>query len=384
MNRKKKGRSFRVRASRPASPMAFILALLLLIALGVTAWFLDSREGTPSPFAPAAPAPVEGGPGVAVDSAGDPLPTPSAIPIGDEPEVTAAPDGQGAAGETGVSAPANPMTGWSPFTAVAFAENTEAKTETITDGDADESMNEDSVEGAPEDASEGDAAPYVPVHAVYMTTEPFTPGALSGLKIGIDPGHQAHADNGQEPVSPTSSQTKARVSSGTAGVSTGRDEFEVNLEVGLALRDALLAEGAAVLMTRETNDVSISNVERAQMMNEWGADVVLRLHCNGTDNSAANGIGLYVKSSGEGAAGSRAICDPLLEAMGRATGARTESVHVSDVYSGLNWSTVPSILVEMGYMSNPDEDRRLCSPDYQALLVKGMVDGLIAYFAPAE
>ena len=66
--------------------------------------------------------------------------------------------------------------------------------------------------------------------------------------------------------------------------------------------------------------------------------------------------------------------------MGQATGARTENVHVSDYYSGLNWSTVPSILVEMGYMSNPDEDEKLCSPEYQAQLVKGMVDGLKAYF----
>ena len=66
--------------------------------------------------------------------------------------------------------------------------------------------------------------------------------------------------------------------------------------------------------------------------------------------------------------------------MGEATGANTESVHVRDTYSGLNWSTVPSILVEMGYMSNPDEDEKLCSPEYQSDLVHGMIDGLITYF----
>ena len=107
---------------------------------------------------------------------------------------------------------------------------------------------------------------------------------------------------------------------------------------------------------------------------------MLRLHCNGSTNQSTSGIGLYVKSSGEGAEESYAISEVLIAAMGEATGANTEAVHVRDTYSGLNWSTVPSILVEMGYMSNPDEDEKLCSPEYQSELVHGMVDGLITYF----
>ena len=357
MKRRKNGRTFRVRPSRPASPLAFILALIMLIALGVTAWFLDGREirlTEETETQSAAPAP---------------LPTPSAIPTETPTDVTPEPTTEAQEDGAGVSVPANPM-GWTPFS-VAYAENGPEETPAPTPEPTD------ALPPAPTDEPE---PTYVPAHEAYLTREAFVPGALSGVKIGIDPGHQSHGNSAQEPVSPTSSETKAKVSSGTAGVRTGRDEYAVVLEIGLQLRDALMAEGADVLMTREINDVDISNIERAQMMNEWGADVVLRLHLNGTDNQSVNGIGLFVKSYGEGAAESRAICDPLLLAMGQATGARTENVHVSDYYSGLNWSTVPSILVEMGYMSNPDEDEKLCSPEYQALLVKGMVDGLKAYF----
>ena len=233
-------------------------------------------------------------------------------------------------------------------------------------------------------SSEVSAAPGNPMAAgntpsIDITEE--SKGLLDGVKIGIDPGHQAHSNSAQEPVSPGSKETKAKVSSGTQGVKTRVPEYEVNLQVALLLKDALEAQGATVYMTRDTNDVDISNVERAEMMNELGVDVVLRLHCNGSTNQSTSGIGLYVKSSGEGAEESYAISEVLIAAMGEATGANTESVHVRDTYSGLNWSTVPSILVEMGYMSNPDEDEKLCSPEYQSELVHGMVDGLITYFS---
>lgn len=232
-------------------------------------------------------------------------------------------------------------------------------------------------------ATEAAAAPGNPMAtgdtpSINVTEE--SRGLLDGVKVGIDPGHQAHSNSAQEPVSPDSKETKAKVSSGTQGVKTRVPEYEVNLQVALLLRDALEAQGATVYMTRDTNDIDISNVERAEMMNELGVDVVLRLHCNGSTNQSTSGIGLYVKSSGDGAEESYAISEVLIAAMGEATGANTESVHVRDTYSGLNWSTVPSILVEMGYMSNPDEDEKLCSPEYQSDLVHGMIDGLITYF----
>ena len=209
-------------------------------------------------------------------------------------------------------------------------------------------------------------------------------GRLEGLIIGIDPGHQSKPNNDKEAISPGSSEMKAKVSSGTQGVSTRTPEYEVNLQVALLLRDALEAEGATVVMTRETNDVDISNQERAILCNEAGCDLVLRIHCNGSENRSVTGIGLYVRATGACAEESYAASEAILPAMAEATGANAQGIFKRDSYTGLNWSEVPSILVEMGYMSNAEEDERLCDPEYQSLLVEGMLEGMCTYFERPE
>ena len=215
-----------------------------------------------------------------------------------------------------------------------------------------------------------------------MTLPPLAtvePGILSGFVIGIDPGHQAHGNSEREAVAPGSSETKAKVSSGTQGVSTRVPEHEVNLTVSLKLRDALTGLGATVYMTRETADVDISNQERALMMNAHACDLVLRLHCNGSTDSSVTGIGTYVRATGEGAEESARAAEYVLDAMCEATGARRDGLFRRDTYTGLNWSTVPCVMVEMGFMSNPEEDQLLNDPEYLEMLITGMVEGVISY-----
>ena len=211
-------------------------------------------------------------------------------------------------------------------------------------------------------------------------------GLLSGVKIGIDPGHQAKPDYSRETISPTTSSTKAKVSSGTGGTVTHVPEHVVNLQIGLKLRDALEALGAEVYMTRTTADVNISNQQRAKMMNELGVDLVLRIHCNG-GSSGRYGMMIYVRETGACKAESAAAAKLILDAMQLETGARSHGVKYSDTYTGLNWSTVPSMLMELGYLTNAREDRLLNSPEYQDKLVTGMINGICVYMGrptPAE
>ncbi len=203
---------------------------------------------------------------------------------------------------------------------------------------------------------------------------------LTGIIIGLDPGHQLHGNNEKETVAPGSKEKKAKVASGTSGRKTKIPEYETNLNIALKLRDALEAEGCTVYMTRETNDVDISNQERAIMMNDLNADLVLRLHCDGSTKKSANGIAMFVRASGACQAESEAAAYALLDQMVKATGAKRRGVYKRDSYTGLNWSTVPSILVEMGYLTNPEEDVKLNSPEYQDKLVEGYVEGICAYF----
>ncbi len=202
---------------------------------------------------------------------------------------------------------------------------------------------------------------------------------LSGVKIGIDPGHQAHGNNERETIAPNSTEKKAKVTSGTSGVSTGIAEYVTVLEISLKLRDALQSQGAEVYMTRESHDVDISNQQRAQMMNDYGVDLVLRIHCDGAENRSKNGIALYCSRSNAIAEESYRAAEAILPRVCEATGAKANGIVQNDNYTGQNWSTVPCIMVECGFLSNPDEDRLLNDADYQWKLAAGLTNGIIDY-----
>lgn len=208
-----------------------------------------------------------------------------------------------------------------------------------------------------------------------QTKAPVNPGAsydLSGMVIVLDPGHQRKANSEQEAVAPWSDETKAKVSAGTSGVSTKRPEYEVVLEIALKMRDKLQSMGATVIMTRTTNDVNISNIERAKVATDNNADVFIRLHCDSSDSSSARGIGVFVCSKGELADSQVTWGKWLGNCLADATGSKFRGCNASTTYSGLNWSTsVPSFLLEMGFMSNPEEDRLLSDPDYQEKICNG-------------
>ena len=223
-----------------------------------------------------------------------------------------------------------------------------------------------------------------PEPLTQMTVEPLQELRLSGVRIGIDPGHQAHGNSERETVAPNSKETKAKVSSGTEGAATGIAEYVTNLEISFELRDRLEALGAEVFMTRESHDVDISNQERARMMNELGVDLVLRIHCDGADNRKQNGVAVYCSRSNAVAAESRRAAEVLLPAICAATGAKQNSVVQNDEYTGQNWSEVPCVMVECGFLSNPDEDRKLNDPDYQRRLAEGMAEGICDFMGRPE
>lgn len=207
----------------------------------------------------------------------------------------------------------------------------------------------------------------------------------AGLLVVIDPGHQSRANTSKEPIGPGSSQTKAKVTGGTSGVSTGLKEYELTLQVSLKLQAELQNRGYQVIMTRTSNDVDISNSERAQVANSAGANAFVRIHANGSENSGANGAMTICQTAGNPYNGnlysqSRALAGAVLDGLVAATGCRKERVWETDTMSGINWCQVPATIVEMGYMTNPTEDQLMATDAYQQKMVTGIANGLDTYF----
>ncbi len=207
---------------------------------------------------------------------------------------------------------------------------------------------------------------------------------LEGKVVAIDPGHQAHANGEKEPIGPGSSTKKAKVSSGTSNRQTGTPESEVNLAIGLKLRDALTDLGIQVVMTRTSQEVDVPNSRRAQIANEARAALAVRLHCNGSGDASVHGLFTLYPASIPGwtddiAAASKSAAEIIQREAIAATGATDRGLQKRSDITGFNWSDVPVVLVEMGFMSNRGEGSLLESGTYQDKIVRGLVDGIVEF-----
>ncbi len=250
-----------------------------------------------------------------------------------------------------------------------------APVETPTEDDGDEG--DDEPEAPPEEAGDPDG----------------TGGALDGAVIAIDPGHNggnaAHPDIINAPVD-AGGFTKA---CNTVGAATddGYSEARVNLEVSLALRDLLVAEGATVHLSREDDDgVGPCIDERGRFAGEVGADLLLSVHADG---AAPEAHGFHVIRPGlvegytEGIVGESAVLAEAVRDALRA-GGLTPATYVGEAglvergdLGTLNHAAVPAVLVELGNLRHAGDAALLTDPAGQAEVAGHLLAGLAAYLA---
>ena len=205
-----------------------------------------------------------------------------------------------------------------------------------------------------------------------------------GKVVCIDAGHQARGNSSLEPNGPGSSTMKAKVTTGATGCVTGKTESQINLEVALKLQQALQNQGYTVIMCRTSQNVDISNAQRAEIANSNNVSAFIRLHCDSSTSSSATGTLTLAPSTSNPycasiASESQALSKSIVNNICNVTGSRNRGVSIVDNMTGLNWSKVPVTIVEMGFLSNPQEDQLLASDDYQNKIVQGIVNGIGAY-----
>lgn len=211
----------------------------------------------------------------------------------------------------------------------------------------------------------------------------------NGRMIVIDSGHQQTANEEKEPIGPAATETKVKATPGNTGVSTGIAEYELNLQIAKKLETELTARGYNVKMIRTSNDVDISNATRAEYANNLNAEAVIKIHTNGsTDNTATGVMTVCQTASNPYNSGIYDKCKDLatdvLSGLIASTGAKSDGIWETDSMSGINWSTVPVTIVEVGYMTTASEEALLVTDDYQNKIVKGIADGLDNYVTGSD
>lgn len=230
--------------------------------------------------------------------------------------------------------------------------------------------------------------------SVYVKGEFVTPYAQpvdtnqkgAGKIIAIDPGYQANANTDGEPIGPDAQLMKYKISSGNVGVGTGKAESELNLEIALKLKAALEGFGYQVVMTRTSNDVNISNVERTEIANVANANAYICIQTNGSTDLEASGVsGVCPTINNPYCASiynsSYILTNALVNAISTETGAVNAGVWQTDTMTIINWSKVPVAVLKTGYMTNTNEEAQLITQEYQDKIVNGIVNGLDTYFA---
>lgn len=169
-------------------------------------------------------------------------------------------------------------------------------------------------------------------------------------RIAIDPGH-----GGSDP--------------GAIGVS-GAYEKEFNLSLAQVIYEALEADPMfEPYMTRE-NDEYIGLNERAAMANAWNADALISIHANTYTDSTVTGTETIYRQEGSKAL-AEIIQRHLTQDFGlRDRGIKQERMHV------LSTAKMPAVLIELGYLTNAQEENRLRSKEGQELAARAIINGL--------
>ena len=121
------------------------------------------------------------------------------------------------------------------------------------------------------------------------------------------------------------------------------------------------------------------------MAADSGADIYVRIHANGSENTGVSGALALVPSASNPYVGSLAgdsytLAELVLNAYCGQTGFANKGIQMNDTMTGMNWSRVPVMILEMGFMSNENDDYSMADRQFRRQMVTGIADGIDQYF----
>lgn len=222
--------------------------------------------------------------------------------------------------------------------------------------------------------------------------------------VFIDPAKQITEDTGTEPYSPDADAPaltdsgeyatataaeragmKPKMTAAGVGVSTGTFEYTVTREVAEDLEAELERRGYTVILSRTSDNVNISNAKRAQMADSSGAELYLKLETPSVSQPSTSGILAMITTSGNSRNGglyenNYELAYDLLKTVCDQTGGTRMGIYETDALASLNYCQIPAVVMNIGFLSNKDDDEKLATADYKEKMASALADGIDLYF----
>lgn len=160
----------------------------------------------------------------------------------------------------------------------------------------------------------------------------------------------------------------------------GVREKDINLSISLKVQQQLQQMGYQVVMTRNT-DEALSLGERIQTAEEAKGDIYVSIHQNSSDLYRVNGLEIYY-SAQNAQADSKRLAELIHKDVLLDTGVKARSIFEWENIRVIREVSMPSCLIETGFLTNGAERRKLADPSYQQSLANGIAKGIDQYFSP--
>ncbi len=204
---------------------------------------------------------------------------------------------------------------------------------------------------------------------------------ISKPVIVIDASHQRTKDLTTEPIAPKSTERRAKQLASAIGVVTKQKEYHVTMNYAKALRTQLEEKGYKVVLTRSAHGVKLSNKERAKVANKARATLVISLHADG-GKSYQNGF--YIMSPSKKSTTSKRYKESNQQANAILKKVSTKGKVFSTGHfyredlALFNYTKAPAISIQLGFLTNVKDDKKLADNVYMEKLVKRIANGIQA------